>query len=243
MRIQKLSLARTPDSVEVIIERKRIKSVRLKVYPSGAVKLSAPFGVPDGWIDNYLAGKAPWIARALDYFEDARAGEAAARIRSGGATRILGRQVRFIVEEANTYKIEQRGDTVYIRSPAAGDARSLQRQFERWLRKQSRPYFLAAIDRWYPVVARYGVARPALQVRRMRTLWGSSSGRHGRINLNCYLYKAPPPCIDYVVLHELAHLLHPGHDRDFYAFLAVHMPDWKERKRILDHEVVKGLAY
>jgi predicted metal-dependent hydrolase len=243
MRIKKLSLARPADPVEVIIERKRIRSVRLKVYPNGVVKLSAPFGVPDGWIDDYLAGKAPWIARALDYFEGARVSEVAARIKSGVTTRILGRQVRFIVEEANFYKIEQRGDHVYIWSPAAGDTRALKKQFERWLQKQSRPYFLAAIDRWYPVIARYGIARPALQVRRMRTLWGSSSGKQGRINLNCFLYKAPPPCIDYVVLHELAHLLHPGHDRDFYAFLTMHMPDWKERKRVLDHEVVKGLGY
>ena len=243
MKIKRLFLPRTPGGVEVIIERKSMKKVRLKVFPDGVVKLSAPLGVPDAWIDDYLTGKAPWIAKALNYFTDARANEITTSIRSGVSTSILGRQVRIIVNEARSYRIEQRDDCVYIQSPTAGDQQALQRQFERWWQKQSRLYFLAVIDRMYPVIARYGLDKPALQVRKMKTRWGSSSGRYAKINLNYYLYKAPPPCIDYVVLHELAHSLYHRHDKDFYDFLTVRMPDWKERKRILDHEIVKELIY
>ncbi len=243
MKIKRLSLPRPSGGVDVIIERKSMKKVRLKVFPDGVVKLSAPLGVPDAWIDNYLAGKAPWIAKVLNYFADARGSEITTSIHSGVSTRILGRQVWIMVNEARSYRIEQRDDRIYIQSPSPGDQQALQRQFERWWQKQSRLYFLAVIDRMYPVIARYGLGKPVFQVRKMKTRWGSCSGRHAKINLNYYLYKAPPPCIDYVVLHELAHFLYRRHDKDFYDFLTVHMPDWKERKRILDHEIVRGLIY
>ncbi|GBF33332.1 zinc metallopeptidase [Desulfocucumis palustris] len=236
-------LTGTFSDIEIIIERKNVKKIRLKVFPDGVVKLSAPLGVSDEWINDYLGGKAKWIEKSLNYFKDAQANEFETIIHSGISTRILGRQNRIIVNEGKICKIEQKEDHVFIQSPTTGDKQALQKQFEHWWQKQSRSYFLQVIERLYPVIAKHGIAKPALQVRKMKTLWGSCSRKHGKINLNYYLYKASPPCIDYVVLHELAHFLYPKHNKDFYEFLTVHMPDWKERKRILDHEIVKGLGY
>ncbi|MDF9407177.1 MAG: hypothetical protein A4E52_02242 [Pelotomaculum sp. PtaB.Bin013] len=243
MSVKKLCFTKPLGDVEVFIERKSVKRIRLKVFPDGVVKLSAPLGVPDKYLNDFLKSKTAWIEKSLNYFKATAADELETEIRSGTTTRILGRQIRIMVGEANIHKIKQEGDYVYIQSPATGDNKALQKQFGRWWRKQSKAYFLAAIDRLYPIIAKHGIDKPALQVRRMKTIWGSCSRRHGKINLNYYLYKAPPPCVDYVVLHELAHFLHPKHDQDFYGFLTVHMPDWKERKRILDHEVVRGLGY
>ncbi|MEW6183584.1 MAG: SprT family zinc-dependent metalloprotease [Bacillota bacterium] len=243
MTVKKLHSARTLSGIEVIVERKKVKKIRLKVFPDGVVKLSAPLGVPDEWINEYLKNKTAWIEKSLNYFKNTEADEFETRIHSGVSTRILGRQIRIIINDARIYRIEQKEDCVYIQSPAAGDKQALQRQFERWWQKQSKSYFGTVVDRLYPVVAKHGIGKPVFQVRKMKTLWGSCSRKHGKINLNYYLYKAPPPCIDYVVLHELAHFLYPKHNKDFYEFLTVHMPDWKERKRILDYEIVKGLKY
>lgn len=243
MSIKKLCLTKPLGDIDVIIERKSVKRIRLKVYPNGVVKLSAPLGVSDKYLNDFLKSKTAWIEKSLNYFKETEADELETEIRSGVTTRVLGRQIRIMVSEANIYKIELKGDYIYILSPATGDKQALQKQFGRWWRKQSKTYFLAAIDRFYPIIAKHGISKPALSVRRMKTIWGSCSKWHGKINLNYYLYKAPPPCVDYVVLHELAHFLYPKHDQDFYEFLTVHMPDWKERKRILDHEIVKGLGY
>ena len=229
-------------NVEVTIERKNIKNIRLKVFPSGIVKLSVPFGVSEQWIDDYLSKKIPWIEKSLDRFKDTAANEVETRIHSGASTRILGRQMRIIVNASKSYRIEQKEYHIYIDSPASEDELALQRQFERWWQKQSKAYFSEVIDSWYPIIAKHGFDKPKLQVRKMKTLWGSCSRRHNQVNLNYYLYKALPPCIDYVVLHELAHFLYPQHNTDFYEFLTIHMPDWKERKRMLDHEVVKEIG-
>ncbi len=225
------------------IERKDIKKVRLKVYPNGTVKISLPFCVTDEWISDYLKKKTPWIEKTLQCFSEAKANEIETSIRSGVSTRLLGRQMRIIVSEGAVSKIEQKGSQIFILSPASEDQAILQKQFQRWWQKQSKTYFLTVIDKFYPVVEKHGIVKPALQVRKMKTLWGSSSKKHHKINLNYYLYKAPPPCIDYVVLHELAHFIYPKHNKEFYEFLTVYMPDWKERKRILDYEIVRGVGY
>ena len=82
---------------------------------------------------------------------------------------------------------------------------------------------------------------PNLRVKKMQTLWGSCSRTHHIISLNYYLYKAPVACIEYVIMHELLHFLYPKHDKTFYETLTVLMPDWQERKRLLDYEIVLGV--
>ncbi len=243
MEIKKLSLVKPWDAVEVIIERKKVKKVRLRVLPNCVIKLSVPLGVSDEWIDCYLISKKKWVEKSLDDFKRTEATELEPRINSGVSTWILGRQIRIIVKQAKIYKIEQTEETVCIQSPAIEDKRSLQKQFESWCQKQCKLYFQSTVDRLYPIIAKHGIDKPTLQVRKMKTLWGSCSNVHSKISLNYYLYKAPPFCIDYVVLHELIHFLFPKHNQDFYEFLTVHMPDWQERKRILDYEIVKGLQY
>ncbi|OPX85492.1 MAG: hypothetical protein A4E53_03486 [Pelotomaculum sp. PtaB.Bin104] len=243
MKAIKLCITGLFRGIEVIIEHKTVKKIRLKVFPDGVVKLTAPLGVPDEWINDYLNCKTKWIEKSLNYFKDTKANESETTIHSGVSTRILGRQIRIIVNDAKIYKIEKKEDYVYIQSPVTGDKQALQRQLERWWQKQCKSYFLMAIDRLYPIIYKHGIDKPKLQVRKMKTLWGSCSKKQSKINLNYYLYEAPPPCIDYVILHELTHFLYPRHNKDFYEFLTVHMPDWKERKRILDHDIVKGLRY
>ena len=68
----------------------------------------------------------------------------------------------------------------------------------------------------------------------MKTLWGSCSVNRNKVTFNQYLTKAKPACIEYVVLHELVHFLYPNHSKKFYDFLSSYMPDWKERKKVLD---------
>src|SRR5665647_1424318 len=132
-----MNIIRLFSNIEVIIERKKIKNIRLRVFPSGIVKLSVPLGVSEQWIDDYLQKKIPWIEKSLDYFKNTAANEVETRIHSGVSTRILGRQIRIMVNESKIYRIEQTEDHIYIQSPVSDDKQALQRQFERWWQKQS----------------------------------------------------------------------------------------------------------
>ena len=91
----------------------------------------------------------------------------------------------------------------------------------------------AALDRVLPLVAPYGVSRPELRLRKMRSQWGNCHYRQGYITLNICLASCPEALMDYVTLHELVHFLHHDHGPGFYARMDALMPDWKGRRAAL----------
>jgi predicted metal-dependent hydrolase len=86
----------------------------------------------------------------------------------------------------------------------------------------------------YPLFIEYGIPFPKLIVKEMTSRWGSCAPRRGVITLNKRLLEVPRECAEYVVMHEFAHFIHLNHSKQFYGFLAGLMPDWKERKRMLE---------
>ena len=90
--------------------------------------------------------------------------------------------------------------------------------------------FTEILDEFYPLFVPYGVKKPKLRVRTMKSCWGSCLVNKGIITLNRKLLMKHRECIEYVVVHELCHFIHPNHSKEFYKFMEQFMPDWKERK-------------
>ena len=112
---------------------------------------------------------------------------------------------------------------------------------EQWFREKAYEWFQQILDHLYPMVQSYGILKPSIQVRQMKARWGSCLYKKNTILLNFDLIKAPKYGIEYVILHELIHFIHRNHTIEFYALLSVLMPDWRERKAILDQDVVRDL--
>lgn len=227
-------------SFPVIVSKKKMVKVRLKVFPSNEIRLSAPLGTPDEWIQQFLVDKTAWIEKKLDLFSSTKAIEKEEHVFSGVSTRILGRQMTIQVCPAKGKRVSVDDTVLSLLTPETDQAK-IDRQFNNWWQKTAKLYYQTKLDQLYPIVEKHGVEKPAICVKKMKTLWGSCSRQKGKINLNFYLYKASVPCVEYVILHELAHFLYPHHDKDFYAFLTIYMPDWKERKQQLDYEFVLGI--
>lgn len=94
--------------------------------------------------------------------------------------------------------------------------------------------FTEILDEFYPLFVPYGVKKPKLRVRTMKSCWGSCLVNKGIITLNRKLLMKPRECIEYVVVHEFCHFIHPNHSKQFYGFMEQFMPDWKERKARLN---------
>ena len=140
----------------------------------------------------------------------------------------------------NYVKIDEKKITLYLKN--VQDDALAQRVFDKWWRTTAINTFQKTTDKLYDsIFKKYDVIKPAVSIKKMKTLWGSCTPTKNKITLNEYLLKADIRCIQYVVLHELTHLLYPNHSSGFYDFLTVQMPDWKERKKRLDTEVVQGL--
>ncbi|MEL7655472.1 MAG: SprT family zinc-dependent metalloprotease [Bacillota bacterium] len=227
--------------VNIIVSYKDIKSVRLKVFPNQEVKISVPLNTPEEWVEQFLHDKQDWIKEKLDLFENTKGIEKESKIKSGTSTRILGRQLIIRIIYARQKKVEKNDSEVRIYTQNINDEESIKTQFNNWWQKMSKQHYTKVLDKIYPIIEKHGIIKPKITVKKMKTLWGSSSPRHGNINLNYYLFKSPVPCIEYVILHELTHFIYPRHNKDFYNFITIYMPDWKERKKLLDYEIVLGV--
>ena len=100
-------------------------------------------------------------------------------------------------------------------------------------RREALAYLMPMVERWYPIVAAYGVSMPRVTVRRMSSRYGSCSVGRGRITLAEILLHVPKECAEYVVFHELTHFLYPNHGKEFYQFIEKYMPDYRQREKQL----------
>lgn len=218
------------------VRKKGMKSIRLRVEDDGAIRVSLPYGVPYAAAEQFVQQRAQWIEQALSRLAKKAPPMCAETLDDGTGVRLLGRAylVRRGEGAASICADHSRG-LLWITGAGPEDESALRARFDRWWRAESLALYSALCKRYLPFFSAYGVAMPDLSVRRMTSRWGSC-GSNGRICLNYFLLRAPMPAVEYILLHELTHLINPSHNRAFYSFIAQIMPDWKERRALLEWE-------
>lgn len=228
--------------VKIDIIRKQIKNVHLKVFRDLTVKLSVPEKAPDEWISNFIQEKAFWINKQLIKYKQSAGYNNLSSIVNGSSIQLLGKDIRVfkIVAPQNHVEINEKNLTLYLTDP--DDEDKANKLFNQFWRDKAKTVFQGEMNTLFTdIFKKYNIQKPDIAIKKMKTLWGSCTKAKNKITLNEYLLKADIRCIQYVVLHELTHLLYTYHNIDFYNFLTIQMPDWKERKKQLDKEVVQGL--
>lgn len=221
--------------ISYCLERKNVKNLNLRVRKDGSVFLSASKSIPCKEIDEFVYSKASYIIEAIDHFmEMAQYKPRPKQYVSGETFNIQGRGLRLQVSQAAKDRILSDSIYIYLEVKDINDFDRKRRLVNRFLDQQCKTVFGEIMDELYPLFKKYGVKRPLLRIRDMETRWGSCLAKKGIITLNKRLLEAPRNCIEYVVMHELCHFVHPNHSKHFYEFLSMLMPDWKERKQFLD---------
>lgn len=221
--------------LEYSLERKNVKNLNLHVRKDGSVYVSANTTVPEEKIDEFLISKGSFIRNAQNKFKEQEQYKALPKQYVSGETfYVQGRALRLKVTQATRDKIYSDGVYLFLDVKDQQNATKKERMVKRFLDKKCKAVFIEIVEELYPVFQKYGVAPPILRIRNMDTRWGSCLPSKGVITLNKRLLEAPRNCIEYVVMHEFCHFIHPNHSKHFYDFLAMLMPDWKERKKILD---------
>ena len=229
-------------TIKVQILRKRIKNVHLKVFRSLEVVLSVPVQVPDEWIEPFISTRQKWIDDQITKYKKTSGFNNLSDVKNGSSIQFLGKDMRIIKEVSLTNRVEVDEKKIYLYVVDMNDEQLVQRVFNKWWRQTAKRIYQSEVDSYYDkVIRKYGVDKPTITIKKMKTLWGSCTPNKCKITFNEYLLMANTRCIQYVVLHELTHLLYPNHSSEFYDFLTIHMPDWKERKKQLDTEVVQSL--
>ena len=115
-------------------------------------------------------------------------------------------------------------------SKSVSASKSVSDLLDRWYLEQAKRVFREISIPLVESMKKYNVAPKSFAIKKMKTRWGSCSSK-GNINLNLHLIKLPEQCIKEVILHELCHLVHFNHSKDFYALMTAEMPDWKVWKK------------
>ena len=221
--------------ITYFLERKKVKNLNLRIHKNGSVFVSANAEVPIDEIDEFVSRKSSYIFGAIKRFEElARYHPKPKQYVSGETFYIQGRGVRLQVLPAKKDSITSDGIYIFLAVKNPDDIEKKRRMVNRFLDQQCKVVFYEIMNELYPMFKKYGVKMPTLRIRDMETRWGSCLVKKGIITLNKRLLEAPRNCIEYVIMHEFCHFIHPNHSKYFYDFLTVSMPDWKDRKAILE---------
>lgn len=212
------------------------KSLSIKVYPNGEVTVSAPLGLVEAKIQENIKNKAPWILKQQDQFSKYRPLTPPRRFISGETHLLLGQQYKLKVVQQKQGNIKAYSGQLWMYAPnTSPDA--LQKQLRDWHKNKASVLFKELFEKLLPKFNRFQIGTPVLMIRLMKKRWGSCTPS-GKILLNLELIKAPKGCIEYVILHELCHLVYPHHGKLFGSLLEKMMPNWKKWKQMLEHSLL-----
>jgi predicted metal-dependent hydrolase len=222
-------------SIRFEVEYKAVKTMRLTVYPpDGRVKITAPFGTAPEGIKKFAESKIQWIIKHRQKFINKS--KTSVPVKNNSTVYLWGTPYELeIIEREGYSKIVPEGGKIkmYVR-PGSTKAKK-QEIFDKWYSKILKGAAPEIIEKWE---AKIGVNVNKLYVQKMKTHWGSCNYGKQTLRLNSELAKRSPECLDYVILHEMLHIIEKGHNQNFYRFLNKFMPAWKSiRKKMNSGEL------
>jgi len=218
--------------VDVDVVYKKVKYLRIGVYPpAGHVRVSAPTRLGDEQVRLAVIERLPWILRQREHFQTAER-QSRREMVTGESHPVWGAAHRLqVIERPGPEKVEADTGQLLLHVPEGTTPESRLALLERWLREQLRQAVIAQIAVWEQ---RLEVTVPQWTIRQMKTRWGSCNPQTRRISFNAELARKPPDCLEYIVVHEMAHYFHAGHGPGFTSFMDRHLPDWRARRSELN---------
>lgn len=220
--------------MEIDVIFKAIKHINISVRPPhGQVRVSAPVRVGEAGVRAAITERLDWIHTQQQRIL-ARPLTPEYRYEQGEYHHVWGELVQLDTSRHGRSRVERDGDRLWLIAPESADVDQRKRILERWYRRELEAVIPDLIARWEPII---GCGPSKVVFRWMKTKWGTCQPRTGVIRLNTALAQYDPACLEYVVVHELVHLLEPSHNARFYALMTSFLPDWKARKaRLNAHE-------
>ena len=218
--------------IAVDLVRKDIKNIHLSVHPpTGRVRIAAPERMTLDTVRVFAISKLNWIRQQQHkLLEQER--ETPREYLNRESHYVWGqRYLLAVIEEDQRPSVELSHSRIVLRVRHETTREKKQAILEEWYRKQVRNEVLSLITKWERLM---GVKVRRLFVQRMKTKWGSCNYRACTIRLNTDLAKKPRPCLEYIVVHEMTHLLERTHNRHFIALMQRFMPKWENYREMLN---------
>lgn len=219
------------DGFEIELQRKRVRNLNLRVLrPDGRIRISAPYFTSNQDISQFVRENRAWIEKTRAQIASLPL-TVSPQYQDGDRIHFLGQQYPLRVSSGGRSSLAFDGDSVNLRCRANASVSAREKILYQWYASELEARLPDVFRQWQQTI---GVAIQHWHLRRMKSKWGSCNIVDKKILLNTELIKYPFECIEYVVVHELVHLLERGHNARFYAFMSRYLPDWKARKSKLN---------
>jgi len=213
------------NNIDVEVTQKNIKNVHLSVYPpSGHVKVSAPESMAIETIRVYVISKLGWIKKQQKKLRT-QVRETPRECIDRESHYFSGKRylLKVIERDAVPQVILSHSEIILQVRPGADEVKK-RSVLDEWYRQQLKETVSSLVIQWEK---RMDAKVAQVAIRKMKTKWGSCTPATSTIRINLELVKKPPECLEYIVVHELAHLLEPSHNNRFIAIMDRFMPKWR----------------
>ena len=209
------------------------KSLGITVHPDKSVLVRAPENSDYQKILEKVRNRSRWILRQQDHFESFLPVTPPRKYVSGETHMYLGKQYRLKLYQSNEKKVKMIRGYLQVFTKDRNNKEKIKTMLDKWYRQHFDKKIEERLNECLELFKNYDIQKPDILVRRMKNRWGSCTPQ-GKVILNPDIIKAPGKSIDYVIIHELCHLIYPTHSKEFYALQSKMMPDWEKWKRRLD---------
>lgn len=221
----------TIGNIEITVTRKKIKNLHLRIIPPGGdVTISAPYLMSQKSIERFALSKLGWINRHRERILSA-APSFKPQYLSGERHLLLGKQYELNVVEGDQHGLVTVEDTrIILNLGRPLDEKGRAALLEKFYARQLEPVLVGYIRKYEQLM---NVRVKELKMRKMKTRWGTCNPSAARLRFNLELARKPLHIVEYIVLHEMVHLLETGHNKRFYALMERWMPQWKDYRKEL----------
>ncbi len=214
------------DNIPIEVTRKNVKYLRMVAYPSRkSVRISSPMHIGYEEIREFAESKAGWIKKHFDNptVENRKPEE---EYTDGSTHYLWGKPFTLrVIKNADKYSVARLSDqTVELRVKPGSGLQIREQVMREWYRRELKRHIPALINKWEPVMK---VKVNEWNVKKMKTRWGTCNTRAGRIWISLYLAMKSPEFLEYIIVHEMTHLLERGHTHRFYRLMDSFHPEWR----------------
>ena len=220
------------NDLPIVIERKKIKNMYLRLLPpQGEVHISAPERMPEEEIRRFILLKYDWIVKQQLRMRQ-RPEQKVLAYESGEEVYYRGKKYTLqVIPSAGSMGVSLLGDNLILRVKPGSSPEARAKILNLWYREALTEVIPELLHKWEKVI---GVKSSAFTIRDMKTRWGTCNIRTGKICFNLQLAKKDRICLEYVVVHELVHLLEGSHNKVFKAYMDQFLPNWRTMKKELN---------
>lgn len=234
METKKLTYGKREIYFRIRYEERR--SLKITVEPNLEVKVVAPMSSDDKSVMDKLRKRRAWVVKQQDYFREFLPQNPKREYVSGETHRYLGRQYRLRVKRNHKDEVKLRNGWINVKSRYEHPI-MVEYLLGGWYKDNAERVFQEIIEERFERFRKYDIELPNFRIMRLKNKWGSCSDNR-LITLNPELIKTPKGCIEYVINHEMCHLVENNHSPEFYQLQDITMPDWKIWKTRLERSEI-----